>query len=298
MRIGGAGRVRTNRHFSASNLCQQGIGSQPTMQVRVMDQEGAGMCAKLKVGSALRLRTTDGANRFHPDLEKRARSAAADADHRCIQTQVGFAAAVAIGVLIMSFGTSASAADLAGIPPPPPVVAPVSPWAGFYIGAHIGGVTSHETVDGFGSIDTGGVIAGLQGGYNWQFAPAWLIGIEEEISVTSAGGTKLGFESSPNWYDTVDARLGYILPWDGWMVYGKAGVAMMEVDYAGVIADNQTRVGWNVGVGVEYLIAPQWSMKAEYNFLDFGKGNAPGTLNGVDTQVNQFKVGLNYHFAP
>ena len=39
-------------------------------------------------------------------------------------------------------------------------------------------------------------------------------------------------------------------------------------------------------------------MKAEYNFLDFGKGNAPGTLNGVDTQVNQFKVGLNYHFAP
>jgi outer membrane immunogenic protein len=260
---------------------------------------GLAMYAKSKVGSALRLRTTGRGNRFHPDIETRARSAAAGADHRCAQTQVGFANAVAVGVLIMSFGTSASAADLPpASPPPPPVVAPVSPWTGFYVGAHIGGVTSRETVDGFGSIDTGGVIGGLQAGYNLQFAPAWLVGIEEEISFTTAGGSKLGFESRPNWYDTVDARLGYILPWDGWMVYGKAGVALVEVDYAGFIAASQTRVGWNVGVGVEYLIAPQWSVNAEYNFLDFAKENAPGTLNGVDTQVNQFMVGLNYHFAP
>jgi outer membrane autotransporter protein len=33
------------------------------------------------------------------------------------------------------------------------------------------------------------------------------------------------------------------------------------------------RSGWNVGVGAEYMIAPQWSVKAEYNYLDFGKDN-------------------------
>jgi hypothetical protein len=46
-------------YFPASDLCHQGIGSQPKKnQVRVMDQEGLAMYTKSKVGSALRLRTT------------------------------------------------------------------------------------------------------------------------------------------------------------------------------------------------------------------------------------------------
>jgi hypothetical protein len=43
-------------------------------------KKGLAMCAKLKVLSALRLRTTVGDNRFHPDIETRARSAATGAD--------------------------------------------------------------------------------------------------------------------------------------------------------------------------------------------------------------------------
>ncbi len=260
------------------------------------------MYAKMGIRSVLRRRTTDGGNRLQSDNETCPRSAATGADHRCAQAQAGVAHAVAVGALVMSFGTSAPAADLPGSPPPPPVAAPVSPpvsqWTGFYVGAHLGGVVSSETVDGFGSTDRGGFIGGLQAGYNWQFAPAWLVGIDEEISFTTATDSPLGLASSPNWYDTVDARLGYILPSTSWMVYGKAGAAIMNVDYMGVVLANQTRVGWNVGVGVEYLIAPQWTVQAEYSFLDFGKQNAPGTLIGVDTQVNQVKVGLNYHFAP
>jgi outer membrane immunogenic protein len=51
-------------------------------------------------------------------------------------------------------------------------------------------------------------------------------------------------------------------------------------------------------VGLEYLIAPRWTVKAEYTYLDFGKDQLPGWGGGVDTQVNQFKVGVNYHFTP
>jgi outer membrane immunogenic protein len=211
-----------------------------------------------------------------------------------VNRQVAFANAVAVGALAVSFGTVASAADLGGRAPAPVVV---SPWTGFYIGAHIGGVSSSETVDFGGSTDPSGVTGGVQGGYNWHLAPAWLVGIEEEISFTNASGSFLGFNSNHNWYNTVDARLGYVLPWRGWMVYGKAGAAWMNADYSVPhFSVNTTRDGWNVGVGAEYLIAPQWTVKAEYNFLDFGKDNIAGAA--IDTQVNQFKVGVNYHFLP
>jgi outer membrane immunogenic protein len=213
-----------------------------------------------------------------------------------VNRKVAFANAVAVGALAVSFGTAASAADLPRRSPPPPVVYG-SPWTGFYVGAHIGGVSSSETVDFGGSTDPSGFTGGIQGGYNWQFAPTWLVGIEEEISFTNANGSALGFTSNHNWYNTFDARLGYILPWSGWMAYGKTGAAWMNADYSnGLASVNTTRDGWNVGVGVEYLIAPAWTVKAEYNFLDFGKDNIAGV--NIDTQVNQFKVGVNYHFVP
>jgi outer membrane immunogenic protein len=214
-----------------------------------------------------------------------------------VNRKVAFANAVAVGALAVSFGTAASAADLPGRAPPPPAYG--SPWTGFYVGAHIGGVSSSETVDFVGSTDPSGVLGGLQAGYNWQFAPRWLVGIEEEISFTNANGSALGVQSNHNWYNTFDARLGYIMPWSGWMAYGKVGAAWMNADYtAPFYAANMTRGGWNVGVGVEYLIAPRWTVKAEYSYLDFGKDSLPAAGNGVDTQVNQFKVGVNYHFVP
>ena len=46
------------------------------------------------------------------------------------------------------------------------------------------------------------------------------------------------------------------------------------------------------------MLAPQWSAKAEYNFLDFGKDSISPIAATVDTQVHQFKVGVNYHFVP
>ena len=59
---------------------------------------------------------------------------------------------------------------------------------------------------------------------------------------------------------------------------------------------------WNIGAGAEFMLAPQSSAKAEYNFLDFGKDNLRGVFTGsgiaVDTQVHEFKVGVNYHFLP
>ncbi len=214
-----------------------------------------------------------------------------------VNRKVAFANAVAFGALAVSFTTSAPAADLSRRPPPP-VVAPFSPWDGFYVGAHVGGVTSSESIDLVGSTDPSGVTGGLQAGYNFHLAPAWLVGFEGELSWTNANGSVGAFQSNHNWYDTFDARLGYILP-NGWLLYGKAGAAWMNADYSVPgVSDSLTRSGWNVGVGAEFFIAPRWSVKAEYNFLDFGKDNIAAFGVAADTQVNEFKAGVNYHFMP
>jgi len=64
------------------------------------------------------------------------------------------------------------------------------------------------------------------------------------------------------------------------------------------ISVNVTRSGWNIGGGAEFMFAPQWSAKAEYSFLDFGKDNIPLLADSVDTRVHEFKSDVNYHFAP
>jgi opacity protein-like surface antigen len=91
-------------------------------------------------------------------------------------------------------GYSASAADLAVAPPPPP---PPS-WTGFYIGVHAGaawqqhsawsvfdpatGLFATSDVSGTAAL---GAVGGIQGGYNWQFAPAWVVGVEGDFSWAS-----------------------------------------------------------------------------------------------------------------
>jgi opacity protein-like surface antigen len=229
-----------------------------------------------------------------------------------------------VGAVASALCAPAGAADLSRRytkepPLPLPVMQPLYNWTGFYVGANFGGAFSTESVSNIGSINTdpSGVLGGVQLGYNYQFAPNLLLGIEGELDWTSASGsTNFGnvatagsLTSNHNWYDTLDGRLGYVM--GPWLFYVKGGFAWMNADYtlttAGAIvgggSSNITRTGWNVGAGAEYMIAPQWTAKAEYTYLDFGTDTvgfpvaAFGGAN-VNTQVHEFKVGLNYHWLP
>jgi outer membrane immunogenic protein len=70
---------------------------------------------------------------------------------------------------------------------------------------------------------------------------------------------------------------------------------------------SSTRAGWTIGGGVEYAFTPNWTVKGEYLFEDFGHANrAPGIFlpgaatvfnsSSRDVQVNVVRVGLNYKF--
>src|ERR1700730_9453736 len=82
-----------------------------------------------------------------------------------------------VGLVALGMSAPASAADMAVKAPPPPVVAPIYNWGGFYIGGNGGWGQSHNCWD---FIPVGGVVipggcsdrsGGLIGGllrYRWQ----------------------------------------------------------------------------------------------------------------------------------
>jgi opacity protein-like surface antigen len=223
----------------------------------------------------------------------------------------------ALAIALLTVALPARGADLLTKGPP---AAPTISWAGAYAGVNFGAALNSEDVTtpfGFASTDPSGAIGGGQLGYNFQFSP-WLLGIEAEFDGTTAQGrtnfvdpagtTALAVESDHRWYTTLSGRLGYVM--GSLLVYAKAGGAWMNADYklgvttGGVAATtsiSNTRSGWNAGVGLEYLLTPRWSAKLEYDYLDFGTS----TLSFVDvgiptsfkTQVNEIKLGLNYHLG-
>jgi outer membrane immunogenic protein len=108
---------------------------------------------------------------------------------------------------------------------------------------------------------------------------------------------------------------------DSWLFYVTGGLAVGQDHFSQTLnlaapfgSQNNfsaTRVGYAVGAGVEYALTRQWSLKAEYLYVDLGKSAADsstltpalpagfGTFNGssaIALTANIGRVGLNYHF--
>jgi opacity protein-like surface antigen len=235
----------------------------------------------------------------------------------CIMTKVTKVAAASALVCAIAVGgvtVPSQAADLNvktyGKAPPLPPPPPLDSWTGLYVGAHLGGDWAAEGI----STDPSGVLGGVQIGYDYLFYPrsfwagAAVVGAELDLSWTSASGTTSvfappgTFTSTHNWYDTYTGRIGLVQ--DNFLYYVKGGVAWMNADYTLAAAlggsINATRNGWTVGAGVEWMFAPRWSAKLEYDYLDFGTNTlvfGAGTTS-FQTQVHQLKAGVNYRFAP
>jgi hypothetical protein len=67
---------------------------------------------------------------------------------------------------------------------------------------------------------------------------------------------------------------------------------------------NQTRVGWLFGAGIEHFFARHWSLKLEYNHMEFGGRSVSFFDEGTDffteeihQRINLVKLGISYHFS-
>ena len=69
----------------------------------------------------------------------------------------------------------------------------------------------------------------------------------------------------------------------------------------GFALDHNHRDGYTVGGGIEYMFAPNWSAKAEYQYYNFGDSRfvAPAALvpfGSFHNDDHTIKAGINYRF--
>ena len=73
------------------------------------------------------------------------------------------------------------------------------------------------------------------------------------------------------------------------LVYVTGGVAFGGMDYDATIKTGNTsvhlsddiRVGYVLGAGVEFALRSNWSLKLEYQYLNFGDHGATGALTSI-----------------
>jgi outer membrane immunogenic protein len=222
---------------------------------------------------------------------------------------------------------------------PPPVYLG---WTGWYLGVNAGYIdsvgrtntdatilTSSTAANSFDIAATAtnqfnngpdGLLGGGQAGYNYQFSPSFVAGLEADIQGTtlrrdfSATGTA-GQPFFPTWVTTtnVSNRLDYlgtvrgrvgVTPTANLLIYSTGGLAYGGVRSSTQIAFNNTgfgavpgtssgsfsdtRFGWTAGGGFEWMFSPNWSAKLEYLYYDLGSASYPTGGYAVDVSPTNF----------
>ena len=104
-------------------------------------------------------------------------------------------AAFFIGVLAFGSAVAIDTASAADRPLKAPALPGVYHWTGFYGGVNVGSVIGQA--DAGSAVAANGVIAGadvnsvgavggVQAGFNWQFNPSWLVGVEGDFGISAS----------------------------------------------------------------------------------------------------------------
>jgi outer membrane immunogenic protein len=238
----------------------------------------------------------------------------------------------------------------AGVAPVP--AAPGYNWSGAYIGAQGAYGFGHKewsgpdfadpATPGAGKYDVNRWLAGGTGGVNAQ-AGVFVFGVEGEWMWTGIKGNQTftqtstvtslttSLESKIDWLAIASARAGFVVG-ERLLIYGKAGVAIAEEKHAfnqvlTIVGLGTASTSLNAkavhtgvvgGVGAEYALGSNWSVKAEYDYIKMlaqsftGTGvevfnNPPFAVASIDADrqfgkmsqdLHLFKFGVNYHFSP
>lgn len=206
--------------------------------------------------------------------------------------------------LVAGIGPAVAADPPAYIPrasAPPPVL---WTWTGFYGGTHSGGGFGITHFKGTGPSIYGDTVrspmalGGAQVGYNWQMpGTAFVLGAEADGSFVTSDGSNTCLASSgailsancrvkQTFGGSVTGRAGYAAGENGrTLLFLKAGVAALHetIDittnggpYPPIMTTtSSTRFGWTAGAGVERALTPAWSLKFEYDYMDFGGEKIP-----------------------
>jgi outer membrane immunogenic protein len=198
----------------------------------------------------------------------------------------------AIGIAAICLVVSAGTACAADIPRGPYTAAPPYPtynWVGPYVGPNLGYQSARATNAG----DISGIMGGVQAGYNWQFG-AFIVGAETDLQGSDADGRSGTSRFANPWFGTLRGRVGYAL--DNVMLYATFGFAYGggRIETNG-LRESNTHVGWAGGAGMEVGLTPNWSVKAEYLFVDLSDQRYV-LFGNTGFGSNILRLGANYRF--
>jgi outer membrane immunogenic protein len=259
------------------------------------------------------------------------------------RTLIGFIAALALG----SVSSAAFAADMA-VPEPAPVVS----WTGFYLGAGGGVGWADVSIDhrlceldedgktceidsddnwkrSFDESSDGDIIGIVQGGFDWELAPSFVVGVGADWTFGDGISIDRGHngDDSPwrhRWEANVDSmvdvygRAGFA-PTGSLLIFGLVGWTWADVD-AGFRLRDELDVEWRhnsddtfnangltFGGGVEWKFTENLSVRGEYRFTDLDNFNNNGHFdwdeesfrhrNDVDVDVQRVLFTLNWRFG-
>jgi opacity protein-like surface antigen len=208
----------------------------------------------------------------------------------------------------------------------PPMTAPVTNWAGFYLGPSFGWSWSRVNaannaliLTNTGSVPfshpgTNGMIGGGQLGYNVQSAN-FVYGIEADFGGLDVGangsrtdinsGKTFSVTSKAGFYGDVTGRAGVTV--GNALLYVKGGFAFFTGNVHitetpdNINQDSGMFTGWTAGGGIEYKLSRTLTVKAEYLYFDVDNTNfscciasAAGKIDDNITS-NTMRLGLNYY---
>jgi high affinity Mn2+ porin len=219
---------------------------------------------------------------------------------------------------MLALDSPATAADV-GLPVKAPHIQSVFDWTGFYVGAHAGfgrGSSSAVLTDPAitaSSGSFGGVIGGVQAGYNVQLSSGIVLGAEADITFPNylASNSIAALLATPrsdvveqlDYAGSLRGRIGYASA--HWLAYATGGLAWAGERFVNTPAigseekELNVRLGWAAGAGVEYAFAPHWSLRLEYLYSRFEQADIrfpSATQISSSLDLQSIRVGLNRKF--
>jgi opacity protein-like surface antigen len=198
-------------------------------------------------------------------------------------------------------------------------------------------ITTPVQNSGAGSISANGGLVGVQGGWNLRLTSDVVVGVEADIGYgglrggRSASGLIAGYNAhytvsqhySTDWQGALRARAGYLVT-PSTLLFVEAGPALSHMRYGGSFNDfvpivnyseteaasaSAVKLGLTLGGGVEYMLTPNVSLRAEYLYTRFPSVNMLGTSNPLfpnpvpatvahnsgALNQNSFRFGANYY---
>jgi outer membrane immunogenic protein len=220
-------------------------------------------------------------------------------------------------------------------------------WGGLYIGLGAGARATRadafdafESQDGFTfnnlldrsrtqSFDGTSAVVNPYIGYNFQFAPRWIAGIEGDFGFGDQATTRDGFtlaelhdyqpgESTTlkaTWDVSLRGRVGYLVT-PATLLYATGGVAWQHFEFGSaclsqvcaafaftpaVVNQAVTRAGGTVGGGIETALGGNWLLRGEYRYADYGHASftvARSSTNIFENPtINTTDITLRTHTA-